>query len=137
MPSHTIAALGNLWQARGTYWQTIRPRLCGAVLSLLLLCLPVVVLSWGFDVFDDLLMRIVVTILVAVVPVLELLSQPRPLRSRWDYIRVRGVHGACVANDGRRQIRVAGLGNKCCHVVDCRSVLSDCRVTDGTKMDAA
>lgn len=84
MLSHTIAVLGNLWQARGTYWQTIHPRLGGAVLSLLLLCLPVVVLSWGFDVFDDLLVRIVVTILVAVVPVLELLSQPRPLRSRWD-----------------------------------------------------
>lgn len=84
-----IAAPGNLWRA-------IRPRLGGTLLSLIVLTAPVIVLFWWFDVTDDLLTRIVVTILVAVLPVLELMSQPRPLRSRWVIFGVGGIVGLAI-----------------------------------------
>ena len=77
MLSRAIAALVNFWRA-------IRPRLGGVFLSLIGLCVPILALTWWFDVIDDLLGRVLVTILAAVIPVLGLMSTPRSLLSRWD-----------------------------------------------------
>ena len=76
MLSRVTAGLGNFWRA-------IRPRLGGAFLSLIGLCVPILALTWYFDVIDDLLGRVLITILAAVLPVLGL-TPPRYLRYRWD-----------------------------------------------------
>ena len=65
-------------------WQAIRPRLGGAILSLIVCCVPVVALTWRFDVIDTLQARVAITALVALLPTAELMSQPRPLLSRGD-----------------------------------------------------
>ena len=77
MPSRAIAALSKTWQA-------IRPRLGGAILCLIACCAPVAALTWCFDVIDDLQARVGITALVALMPTIELMSQPRPLLSRRD-----------------------------------------------------
>lgn len=77
MPSRAFAALSKTWQ-------TIRPRLGGAILCLVVCCAPVVALTWCFDVIDDLQARVGITTLVALMPAIELMSLPRPLRSRRD-----------------------------------------------------
>lgn len=77
MPSRAIAALRRTWQ-------TVRPRLGGTILCLFVCCAPAVALTWCFDVIDDLQARVGITILVALMPTIELMSLPRPLRSRRD-----------------------------------------------------
>ncbi len=65
-------------------WQTIRPRLRGTLLSLIACCMPAVALTWCFDVIDDFQARVGITVLIALMPALELMSPPRPLRCRRD-----------------------------------------------------
>lgn len=75
MLHRAIAALSETRQA-------IRPRLRGTLLSLIACCVPAVALTWCFDVIDDLQARVGITALVALMPALELMSPPRPLRCR-------------------------------------------------------
>ena len=67
-------------------YKVIRPRLMGVLLASLVYGVPVYALVWGSGFFDDLSDRLLLSVLVAVVLVVELLSGPRPLKSRWDML---------------------------------------------------
>ena len=62
----------------------IRPRFTGVFLSALACCVPVYVLTWYFYLFEDLYVSITMSLLVAAVPVTELLSPPRSWKLRGD-----------------------------------------------------
>ena len=49
-------------------------------------CLPVYALTWYFGLIDDLSARIFISLLVAILPVAELLSAPRPWQSRGELL---------------------------------------------------
>ncbi len=67
-------------------YQVIRPRSIGVLLNLAIYCVPVYLLTWYFSLIEDLSLRIFVSLLVALAPVTELFSQPRPLKSRGDLL---------------------------------------------------
>ena len=50
----------------------------------LVYCAPVYLLTWYFGLFESLVLRVLMSLLVAMVPTSELFSQPRPLKSRGD-----------------------------------------------------
>ena len=60
----------------------IRPRLIGVSLVSVVYCVPIYLLAWYFDLIDDLAARILISVLVAIMPVAEFLSGPRPWKSR-------------------------------------------------------
>ncbi|MCY4623601.1 MAG: hypothetical protein OXC99_01125 [Chloroflexi bacterium] len=66
---------------RGAY-EEFRPRLPGVLLVTLIHCVPIYAFTWYFSLIDDLSARISLSLLVTMLPVLELLSEPRPLKSR-------------------------------------------------------
>ena len=47
----------------------IRPRLLGTFLAVVVYCLPVNALTWYFGLIDDLSARIMISVLVAMMPV--------------------------------------------------------------------
>ena len=57
-------------------------RLPGIFLVSLIYCVPVYLLAWYFELIDGLYGRIMVTLLVTILPVAEVLSPPRPLKSK-------------------------------------------------------
>ncbi len=63
-------------------YKEFRPRLPGVLLVSVIHCVPIYALTWYFSVIDDLSARISISLLVAMLPVAELLSEPRPLKSR-------------------------------------------------------
>ena len=63
-------------------YKEFRPRLPGALLVSVIHCVPIYALTWYFNAIDDLSARISISLLVAMLPVVELLSEPRPLKSR-------------------------------------------------------
>ena len=65
-------------------YKSIRPRLPSAFLVSLVYGVPVYALTWHSGLFDDLSVRLLLSVLVAMLPVAELLSAPRPWRSRSD-----------------------------------------------------
>ena len=66
---------------RGAY-KKFRPRLPGAFLVSVIHCVPIYAFTWYFSLIDDLSARISISLLVTMLPVVELLSEPRPLKSR-------------------------------------------------------
>ena len=62
----------------------IRPRLAGILLVTLFHCVPIYAFTWYFSLIEDLSARISMSLLVGMLPVTELLSEPRPLKSRED-----------------------------------------------------
>ena len=60
----------------------IRPRLPGVILVSVIHCVPIYVMIWYFSLIDDMSARISISLLVAMLPVAELLPEPRPLKSR-------------------------------------------------------
>ena len=65
-------------------YKELRPRLPGAILVSVIHCVPLYALTWYFSVIDDLSARISMSLLVAMLPVAELFSKPRPLKLRGD-----------------------------------------------------
>ncbi len=63
-------------------YKELRPRLPGAFLVSMIHCVPIYTLTWYFSVIDDLPARISLSLLVTMLPMVELLSEPRPLKSR-------------------------------------------------------
>ena len=63
-------------------YKEFRPRLPGVFLVSVIHCVPIYAFTWYFSVIDDLSARISISLLVAMLPVAELLSEPRPLKSR-------------------------------------------------------
>ncbi len=63
-------------------YKEIRPRLAGTFLAIVVYCVPVNALTWYLGLVDDLSARISISVLVAMMPALEVLSLPRPLKSR-------------------------------------------------------
>ncbi len=68
-------------------YKYVRPRLLGLFLVSVICCAPVYALSWLFSLVDDLYARILISLLVTILPVSELLSEPRPLKSRWEVLQ--------------------------------------------------
>ena len=66
----------------GKAYKEFRPRLPGALLVTLIHCVPIYAFTWYFSLIDDLSARISISLLVTMLPVAELLSDPRPLKSR-------------------------------------------------------
>ena len=58
------------------------PRFPGVLLVSLIHCVPIYAFTWYFSLIDDLSARISLSLLVTMLPVLELLSEPRSWRSR-------------------------------------------------------
>ena len=67
-------------------YEFIRPRLLGTFLAVVAYCLPVYLLTWYSGLIDDLSARILISVLVAIMPVAEFLSGPRPWKSRGELI---------------------------------------------------
>ena len=67
-------------------YEFIRPRLTGVFLVSVVYGVPVYALIWYFGLIDDLSVRILLSVLVAMMPVAELLSAPRPWKSRGDLL---------------------------------------------------
>ena len=65
-------------------YQVIRPRTTHLLLDIAIYCAPVYLLTWYFDLLEGLSLRIFMSLLVAMAPVSELLTEPRPFRSRGD-----------------------------------------------------
>ena len=63
-------------------YERLRPRLPGVLLVSLIHCVPIYAFTWYFSLIDDLSARISLSLLVTMLPVVELLSEPRPLKSR-------------------------------------------------------
>ena len=63
-------------------YKKYRPRLPGVFLVSVIHCVPIYAFTWCFSLIDDLSARISISLLVTMLPVLELLSEPRPLKSR-------------------------------------------------------
>ena len=67
-------------------YKVIRPRLTGTFLAIVIYCVPVNALTWYLGLVDDLSARILISVLVAIMPVAELLSEPRPWKSRGEQL---------------------------------------------------
>ena len=63
-------------------YKKFRPRLPGFFLIGVIHCVPIYAFTWYFSLIDDLSARISISLLVAMLPVAELLSEPRPWKSR-------------------------------------------------------
>ena len=59
-------------------YESIRPRLPGVFLVSVVYGVPVYALTWYSGLIDDLSVRLLLSVLVAMMPVAELLSAPRP-----------------------------------------------------------
>ena len=68
-------------------YEFIRPRLFGTFLAIVVYCVPVNALAWYSGLVDDLSARILISVLVAIMPVVEFLSGPRPWKSSGELIR--------------------------------------------------
>lgn len=66
----------------GKAYKEIRPRLPGVILVSLIHCVPIYAFTWYFSLIEDLSARISISLLVTLLPVAELLSEPRPFRKR-------------------------------------------------------
>ena len=64
--------------------QVICPRTTHLLLDIAIYCVPVYLLTWYFGLVESLTGRILMSLLVAMAPVSELLTEPRPLKSRGD-----------------------------------------------------
>ena len=67
--------------ARDAY-RNYRPNFPGVLLVSVIHCAPIYAFTWYFSVIDDLSARISISLLVAMLPVEELLSEPRPWKKR-------------------------------------------------------
>ena len=67
-------------------YKKFRPRLPGVFLVSVVYGVPVYGLAWYSGLIDDLSVRILLSVLVAMIPVAELLSAPRPWKSREDLL---------------------------------------------------
>ena len=77
-----LAIFNRTYESIRLRFSRIRPRLPGVFLVSVIHCVPIYAFTWYFSVIDDLSARISISLLVAMLPVAELLSGPRPLKSR-------------------------------------------------------
>ena len=63
-------------------YRKYRPNLPGVILVSVIHCVPIYAFTWYFSVIDDLSARISISLLVGMLPVEELLSEPRPWKKR-------------------------------------------------------
>ena len=63
-------------------YKELRPRLPGVLLVTLIHCVPIYAFTWYFSLIEDLSARISISLLVTMLPVAELLSEPSSLKSR-------------------------------------------------------
>ncbi len=70
----------------GRAYKFVRRRFIGVLLVSAVFCAPVYLLTWYFDLIDDLFARVFISALAAVVPVAELLPERKPRQSRWELL---------------------------------------------------
>ena len=63
-------------------YRRLHPRLPGALLVSVIHCAPIYAIAWWSSAIDDLSAGISISLLVTMLPVAELLSEPRPLKAR-------------------------------------------------------
>lgn len=96
---------------RETY-KTVRPRLPGAILVSVIHCVPIYVFTWCFSVIDDLSARISISVLVALLPVEELLSEPRPWKKRGEQYVIAAFFVLALLLAAVDRVRLAWVGNQ-------------------------
>ena len=81
-----LAFLDRAYESIRPRFSCIRPRLPGVFLVSVVYGVPVYALTWYSGLIDDLSTRILLSVLVAMIPVAELLSAPRSWKSRRDLL---------------------------------------------------
>ena len=81
-----LAIFNRAYESIRLRFSRIRPRLPGVFLVSVVYGVPVYALTWHSGLIDDLSVRLLLSVLVAMVPVAELLSAPRPWKSRGDLL---------------------------------------------------
>ena len=81
-----ITVISRATAALSEIRQYVGPRLGAVIFSLIAFCIPVIALTWCFDVINDLQARVVVTVLAGWVPVLGLMASPAPWYSRQEFL---------------------------------------------------
>ena len=65
-------------------WDQTRLRIVGALFTIVLVCVPIAVLVWGFDYIDELGVRIFMSAAAGVMLIFTVLSEPKSWRDRWE-----------------------------------------------------
>ena len=81
-----LAIFNRAYESIRLRFSCIRPRLPGVFLVSVVYGVPVYALTWYSGLIDDLSVRLLLSVLVAMMPVAELLSAPRPWKSRGDLL---------------------------------------------------
>ena len=81
-----LAIFSRAYESIRRRFSCIRPRLPGVFLVSVVYGVPVYGLAWYSGLIDDLSVRLLLSVLVAMIPVAELLSEPRPWKARGDLL---------------------------------------------------
>ena len=81
-----LAIFNRAYESIRLRFSCIRPRLPGVFLVSVVYGVPVYALIWYSGLIDDLSVRLLLSVLVAMMPVAELLSAPKPWKSRGDLL---------------------------------------------------
>ena len=77
-----LAIFSRAYESIRRRFACIRPRLPGVFLVSVIHCVPIYAFTWCFSLIDDLSARVSLSLLVTMLPVAEIFSEPRPLKSR-------------------------------------------------------
>ena len=72
-------------------WDQTRLRIVGAFFTIVLVCVPLTVLVWGFDYIDELRVRIFMSAAAGAMLILMVLSEPKSWRERWESLSLSVV----------------------------------------------
>ena len=90
-------------------YKEFRPRLPGVFLVSVIHCVPIYAITWYFSLIDDLSARISISMLVTMLPVAELLSKPRPLKSRGEQFWLAVFFGLALLLAASHEFKWQGL----------------------------
>ena len=81
-----LASFSGVYESIRRRFSYIRPRLPSVFLVSAVYGVPVYGLAWFSGLIDDMSVRLLLSVLAAMIPVAELLSEPRPWKSREDLL---------------------------------------------------
>ena len=82
----------------------------GAFLIVVIHCAPIYAFTWYFSVIDDLSARISMSLLVTMLPLAELLSEPRHLKSRGEQFWLAGFFALVLILAASHEFQMAWFG---------------------------
>ena len=115
-------------------YEFIRPRLTRVFLVSVVYGVPVYALTWYSGLFDDLSVRLLLSVLVAMMPVEELLSAPKPWKWRGDPLFFALFIVFVYLFAIRPQVQFACLVIECCYVGGSASMVPAGLATDGRQL---